>query len=115
MFKYSPRERTKAWKMDDDVPDDVKTRRLDEIITLQQGIAYEINQAAIDSVEHVLVENPNRRNAAEWVGRTDGNKLVIFPHSTNERGSVASDFVVGDTVRVRITRATSATLIGELV
>lgn len=109
MFAYSPRENTKAWKMGDDVPDDVKNRRLNEIIAQQNQISAEINQSEIGRTHHVLVEGPSKRNASEWKGRSDTNKTVIFPHD-DVRG-----YVVGDVVPVRITRSTSATLFGELV
>ena len=109
MFKYSPRERTKAWKMGDDVPDEVKTARLNQIIEQQQRISHEINQKHIGTVETVLVEGPSKRNQAEWQGRTDSNKVVIFPH--NETGG----YIVGDTIRTQIGRATSATLFGTVV
>ena len=109
MFAYSPRENTKAWKMGDDVPDDVKNRRLNEIIAQQNQISAEINQSEIGRTHHVLVEGPSKRNASEWKGRSDTNKTVIFPHD-DVRG-----YVVGDVVPIRITRSTSATLFGELV
>lgn len=111
MFAYSPRENTKAWKMGDDVPDDVKNRRLNEIIALQNSISREINQAEAQSgiIHPVLVEGPSKRNDAEWKGRTDTNKTVIFTHD-GTRG-----YIVGDTVQVKIDRANSATLFGELV
>ncbi len=109
MFAYSPRENTKAWKMGDDVPDEVKNRRLNEIIAQQNQISAEINHSEIGSTHHVLVEGPSKRNASEWKGRSDTNKTVIFPHD-DVRG-----YVVGDVVPVRITRSTSATLFGELV
>ena len=109
MFAYSPRENTKAWKMGDDVPDEVKSRRLSEIIAQQNQISAEINQGEIGFVHHVLVEGPSKRNATEWKGRSDTNKRVIFPHD-DVRG-----YVVGDIVPVRITRSNSATLFGELV
>ena len=109
MFAYSPRENTKAWKMGDDVPDEVKSRRLAEIIDVQNEIAKEINMGEVGKTHVVLVEGPSKRNAAEWKGRTDTNKLVIFPHM-DQRG-----YVVGDTVNVTINRTTSATLFGELV
>jgi len=107
MFKYSPRERTKAWKMGDDVPEDVKLRRLQEIIELQNAISYEKNQELIGSVEEILVEGPSKRNPEEWQGRTDGNKVTIFPYDQNLQP--------GDRIFVRIVRATSATLFGERV
>jgi tRNA-2-methylthio-N6-dimethylallyladenosine synthase len=110
MFKYSPRENTKAWKMGDDVPDEVKTRRLEEIIALQNRISLEINQAEIGRTVEVLVEGPSKRDAAHWQGRTDTNKVVVFPHIGTE-----ASYVVGDLVKVRIERATSATLLGRVL
>lgn len=109
MFAYSPRENTKAWKMGDDVPDDVKSRRLNEIIALQNSISREINQTEAGIIHPVLVEGPSKRNDAEWKGRTDTNKTVIFTHD-GTRG-----YIVGDSVQVKIDRANSATLFGELV
>lgn len=108
MFKYSPREGTKAWKWGDDVPEEVKIRRLNEIITLQQQISYEINQQReIGRLHEVLVEGPSKRNPEQWQGRTDTNKVVIFPKHP--------DIGIGSRIRTRITAATSATLFGELV
>ncbi len=108
MFKYSPREGTKAWKWGDDVPEEVKIRRLNEIIALQQQISYEINQQReVGRLHEVLVEGPSKRNPEQWQGRTDTNKVVIFPRHP--------DVGVGSRVRTRITAATSATLFGELV
>jgi tRNA-2-methylthio-N6-dimethylallyladenosine synthase len=109
MFKYSPRERTKAWKMGDDVPDAVKVDRLNRIIEQQQNISHDINQKHIGTIEPILVEGPSKRNQTEWQGRTDSNKVVIFPHN-EETG-----YVVGDIVKVRVHRATSATLFGDVV
>jgi tRNA-2-methylthio-N6-dimethylallyladenosine synthase len=109
MFAYSPRENTKAWKMGDDVPDDVKNRRLSEIIELQRGISGELNQTEPGVVHPVLVEGPSKRNAAQWKGRTDTNKTVVFTHD-GMRG-----YIVGDTVNIKIDRAGSGTLFGELV
>lgn len=107
MFAYSPRENTKAWKMGDDVPDDVKNQRLQEIIDLQNTIAGEINLTEIGRTHPVLVEGPSKRNAREWKGRTDTNKTVIFPHDET------ADYIVGDTIDLCITRSTSATLFGQ--
>lgn len=109
MFAYSPRENTKAWKMGDDVPDEVKNRRLNEIIELQNGISREINGLEIGRTHGVLVEGPSKRNAAQWKGRTDTNKTVIFPHE-DVRG-----YVIGDIVSVTIESSSSATLVGKLV
>jgi len=101
MFKYSPRENTRAWKMGDTVPDDVKGRRLEEIIELQRRISYEANRELVGRVDTILLEGPSKRSDEEWMGRTGTNKSVIVP-----RG----DFAVGDTLQVRIHSATSATL-----
>ncbi len=106
MFKYSPREKTRAWKMGDDVPDEVKGRRLEEIIALQRRISYEINQTMIGTTERILLEGPSKRSDLEWMGRTDANKSVIIPKA---------EFGVGDYVDVRIVSATSATMFGEIV
>lgn len=112
MFAYSPRENTKAWKMGDDVPDEVKQRRLQEIISLQNDVSRELNEAEHGRVHPVLVEGPSKRNSAEWKGRTDTNKTVIWQHVADDGG--VGDYVVGDVVQVRITRSTSATLFGTL-
>lgn len=109
MFKYSPRERTKAWKMGDDIPDEVKVRRLNEIINQQNAIAREINQTLIGSIEKILVEGPSKKNSMEWQGRTDSNKVTIFPQ--NEQ----SPYVIGDIIAVTIEKASSATLFGSLI
>lgn len=109
MFNYSPRENTKAWKMEDDVPLDVKTRRLNEIIELQNSISRELNQEEIGNIHEVLVEGPSKKNVMEWQGRTSSNKVLIFPHR-DELG-----YVVGDLIHVKVSRSTSATLFGEIV
>ena len=113
MFNYSPRENTKAWKMGDDVPNDVKTRRLNEIIALQNKISDEVNKSEIGKTFTVLVEGPSKRNPQEWQGRTDTNKVVIFPHDLDEEQK--SDYVIGDIITVKVNRSSSATLFGERV
>lgn len=105
MFKYSPRENTPAFTLPDDVPDDVKSRRVGEIIRLQGDIALERNQALIGREPEILVEGPSRKSSDRWQGRTDGNKVVIFP-----RGDAAP----GEYVSVRIGSANAATLFGEV-
>ena len=113
MFLYSPREGTKAWKMEDDVPHDEKVRRLNEIIAQQQDISNEINQRSLGTTERVLIEGPSRRNPeTAWFGRTDTNKIVVFPHVTNQEASVAAGYVIGDTINIRITKASPAMLTG---
>jgi len=107
MFKYSPREGTKAFRMEDDVDEKTKSKRLQEIIDLQQQISYEINQELIGTEETVLVERLSKKSDQFFAGRTDTNKVVIFPKI---------DIVeVGSYVKVKIIRATQATLFGDFV
>ena len=107
MFKYSPRERTKAFKMEDDVHEEVKAKRLQEIIDLQQKISYNINQGFIGKEELILVEGFSKKSNQFLSGRTDTNKVVIIPFNSNIKE--------GDYVKVIIDRATSATLFGSSV
>jgi tRNA-2-methylthio-N6-dimethylallyladenosine synthase len=104
MFKYSPREGTKSFKMGDDVKDEIKTKRLQEIIALQQKISYDLNQDLINKKEVILVEGFSKKSEQFLSGRTDTNKVVIVPF--NERINE------GDYIKVKINRATSATLFG---
>ncbi|HVK37633.1 MAG TPA: tRNA (N6-isopentenyl adenosine(37)-C2)-methylthiotransferase MiaB [Candidatus Kapabacteria bacterium] len=105
-FKYSPRENTKAWAMGDDVPEEVKARRLEEVIALCRGISAENNQRHVGAVEQVLVDGPSRKDELEWRGRTDTNKVVIFRHGDEQ---------IGDYVPMKIHRASAATLFGSAV
>ncbi len=105
MFKYSPREGTKAYKMKDDVPEDVKSKRLQEIIDLQQQISYEKNQELIGKEEIILVEGFSKKSDEFFSGRTDTNKVVIVP--INEK------IKVSDYIKVRVNKATSGTLFGD--
>lgn len=107
MFKYSPREGTKAFKMPDDVPEEVKGARLQEIIDLQQTISYEINQSLIGTEEKILIEGNSKRSDEFLSGRTDTNKVVIVPKNESLKE--------GDYVKAIITKATSGTLFGNLV
>ncbi len=107
MFKYSPREHTKAYKMVDDVPEKEKIRRLNEIIDLQNRISKEINLRERGKIHPVLVEGPSKKDNNKWSGRTDTNKVTIFEPKLNTK--------IGEIVKVRITNSTSATLFGEVV
>jgi tRNA-2-methylthio-N6-dimethylallyladenosine synthase len=102
-FKYSPRENTKAWSMNDDVPEEVKSRRLSEVIDIQRNISLHRNKTMIGQTVGVLVEGPSKKSAADFCGRTDTNKMVVFPKNGD---------AVGDFIEVRIERANSATLFG---
>ncbi len=108
MFKYSPRENTRAFKMEDNVTEEVKVRRLNEIIELQHEIARELNKEEIGREHEVLVEGPSKKNEDEWMGRSDTNKVVIFPNADRK-------YKIGDLVNVKITDSTSATLKGERI
>ncbi|MBO0951659.1 tRNA (N6-isopentenyl adenosine(37)-C2)-methylthiotransferase MiaB [Fibrella forsythiae] len=107
MFAYSERPGTlAAKKYKDDVPEDVKKRRLSEIIALQQRLSLERNQRHIGQIHRVLAEGPSKRSDADLSGRNDQNKVVVFPRGT---------FKKGDYVNVLITECSSATLIGTVV
>jgi len=107
MFKYSPREGTPAYKMKDDVSDEIKSKRLSEIIDLQHSISYEINQQLIGTEEIVLVESKSKKSDDFYSTRTDSNKIVIL--------SVGNHVNIGDYVKVKIIKATSGTLFGNFV
>lgn len=107
MFKYSPREGTKAFKMDDDVQEGTKSKRLQEIIALQQHISFDLNQLLLEKKEIVLVEGASKKSEDFLAGRTDANKVVVFPRQEN--------IGEGDYVEVSLNRATSATLFGTVV
>jgi tRNA-2-methylthio-N6-dimethylallyladenosine synthase len=107
MFKYSPREGTKAYTMVDDISEEIKSKRLNDIIELQQKISFEINKNQIGKEEVILIEGSSKKSDDFLAGRTDSNKIVIIP-----RGGEISE---GDYVKVRINRATSATLFADVV
>ncbi|MGD9929167.1 MAG: tRNA (N6-isopentenyl adenosine(37)-C2)-methylthiotransferase MiaB [Mangrovibacterium sp.] len=107
MFKYSERPGTYAHKhLKDDVPEEIKIRRLNEIIALQNRLSLESNQADIGKTFEVLVEGPSKKNKKEYFGRSSQNKVVVFPNQ---------NFVKGDYVTVKIEKCTQATLIGQVV
>ncbi|MEI6756389.1 MAG: tRNA (N6-isopentenyl adenosine(37)-C2)-methylthiotransferase MiaB [Chlorobium sp.] len=105
MFFYSTRPGTLAARtFEDDVPEVVKKRRLQEIIDLQNSVSAELYQQAIGSSVEVLAESDSRRSSEQLMGRTPGNRVVVF----DRKG-----FQPGDLVQVLITSATSATLVGR--
>lgn len=107
MFAYSERPGTPAAKkFVDDIPEEVKKRRLNEIIALQQQHSMERNQMAIGKVHRVLVEGTSKRSAEHLQGRNDQNKVVVFPKHHFEKGQY---------VNVLVTDCTTATLLGEPV
>lgn len=107
MFKYSERPNTRAARhYPDDVPDEVKTRRLTEIIGLQNELSRRSNERDVGRRFEVLVEGTSKRSREQLFGRTSQNKVVVF-----DRG----DLRVGDYVTVEITGCSSATLAGRVV
>lgn len=106
MFKYSERPNTYAAdKYNDDVPEETKGRRLEEIIALQQELSLASNKADIDKVLEVLIEGTSKRDKNQLYGRTGSNKVVVFNSGTLKPGEYA---------HVKITGCTSATLKGEV-
>ena len=107
MFYYSERPGTLAARhYPDDVPLDVKTRRLNEIIALQSELSLKSNQNDIGKTFRVLVEGPSKKNPDELCGRSGSNKMCVFPGCGHK---------AGDYVDVKVLSCTSATLIGKLV
>ena len=107
MFKYSERPGTYASRhLPDDVPEEVKIRRLNELIALQTDISAQQNRKDEGRVFDVLIEGFSKRSREQLCGRTEQNKMVVFPKEEHH---------IGETVRVRINSSTSATLLGEEV
>lgn len=107
MFAYSERPGTLAErKMEDDIPEETKKRRLQEIIELQRTHSYYRTQQHIGKIEEVLIEKSSKKSDAHWSGRNSQNTVVVFPKE---------QYKTGDFVNVKITDCTSATLIGEAV
>lgn len=108
MFFYSERPGTlAAKKYKDDIPEDVKKRRLREIVDLQMDISLNVNRRDIGKTFKVLIEGASKRSELEFKGRTSQNKMVNFPKK--------GDFIPGDYVMVHITEATSGSLRGEII
>ena len=107
MFKYSERPGTYASKhLPDDVPEEEKIRRLNELIALQTEISAQQNKKDEGKEFDVLVEGFSKRSREQLMGRTEQNKAVVMPKAGHH---------IGETVKVRITDSTSATLLGEIV
>jgi tRNA-2-methylthio-N6-dimethylallyladenosine synthase len=107
MFKYSERPGTYASKhLPDDVPEEEKIRRLNEMIALQTQLSAEANKRDEGKEFDVLLETFSKRSREQLMGRTEQNKAVVVDKGSHH---------IGETVRVRITGSTSATLFGEIV
>ena len=107
MFKYSERPGTlAAKKFDDNVDEIAKSRRLSEIISLQQKHSLFRNKQYMNNIVEVLIEKESKKSKSKWAGRNQQNTTVVFPKE---------NYKIGDFVDVRINNYTSATLIGEAV
>uniref|UniRef100_A0A8C3SZ40 Mitochondrial tRNA methylthiotransferase CDK5RAP1 n=1 Tax=Chelydra serpentina TaxID=8475 RepID=A0A8C3SZ40_CHESE len=119
LFAYSMRQKTRAYhRLQDDVPAEVKRRRLEELISVFREEASRANGAMVGRSQLVLVEGPSKRSAAELCGRNDGNIRVVFPDTEMEDGTGSGAVVraqPGDYVLVKVTSASSQTLKGVLL
>jgi tRNA-2-methylthio-N6-dimethylallyladenosine synthase len=107
MFAYSERPGTlAARKMADDIPDEVKKRRLQEVIDVQQELALQRTQRFVGQTVEVLVEKTSKKSDLHWSGRNSQNTTVVFPKG---------DYKAGDFVLVKVTDCTTSTLIGEAI
>jgi tRNA-2-methylthio-N6-dimethylallyladenosine synthase len=107
MFSYSERPGTPAAKKySDDIPNDIKTRRLEEIISKQRAHSYIRYQQDVGLVQRVLIEGQSRRSENHWQGRTSANRVVVFAKETKQKGEY---------VNVLIESCTSGTLLGKIV
>jgi len=109
MFFYSERPGTLAERRyDDDVPLDVKKRRLQEIVELQGRLSHQSNKKDLGKAFKVLIESSSKRNDHDWMGRNSQNKVIVFPKRDKA-------YKPGDYVWVKVKDCTQATLLGELV
>jgi tRNA-2-methylthio-N6-dimethylallyladenosine synthase len=109
MFFYSERPGTlAARRYTDDVPEEVKKRRLDEVVKLQGRLSLESNKKDLGKVFRVLIEGDSKKSAEDWRGRNSQNKVVVFPKA-------GGSYKKGDYVEVSISDCTQATLIGAVV
>ena len=108
MYFYSERPGTlAARRYADDVPEDVKKRRLAEIVHLQNRLSKKSNYGDVGKKFKILIEGNSKKSESDWMGRSSGNKVVVFP----KNGIVNK----GDYVEVMVTGSTGGTLLGEAV
>jgi len=109
MFFYSERPGTLAQRRyKDDIPEEVKKRRLQEIVELQGKLSHQSNKKDVDKTFTVLIEADSKKTDKDWMGRSSQNKVVVFPKGNRNHKP-------GDYVQVKVTDCTQATLLGELV
>jgi tRNA-2-methylthio-N6-dimethylallyladenosine synthase len=109
MFFYSERPGTLAQRRyTDDIPEDVKKRRLQEIVDLQNKLSHQSNKADLGKTFKVLIEGQSKKSDKDWMGRSSHNKVVVFPKGIHS-------YKPGDYVHVRVNECTQATLLGEII
>ena len=109
MFFYSERPGTLAQRRySDDIPEETKKRRLQEIVEMQNGLSKQSNEQDLGKLFKVLIENTSKRSETDWMGRNSQNKVIVF-HKGN------FDYKPGDYVTVKVNDCTPATLLGEIV
>lgn len=109
MFFYSERPGTLAQRRyQDDIPEEVKKRRLQEVVDLQHRLSRESNKKDLGKTYQVLIEGDSKKSEADWMGRTSHNKVIVFPKQ-------GADLQKGDYAWVKVNDCTKATLLGELV
>jgi len=109
MFFYSERPGTLAQRRyADDIPLEVKKRRLQEIVEVQNRLSLESNLKDLGKTFKVLIEAASKKSNEHWMGRSGENKVIVFPKGT-------SSYKPGDYVHVKVSECTQATLLGELV
>jgi tRNA-2-methylthio-N6-dimethylallyladenosine synthase len=107
MFFYSDRPGTlAARRYKDDIPEEVKRRRLDEVVKLQNRLSHESNKRDLGKMVKVLIEGDSKKSAEDWRGRNDQNKMVVFPKAGH-------GYRKGDYAWVSVEECTGATLIGR--
>jgi tRNA-2-methylthio-N6-dimethylallyladenosine synthase len=109
MFFYSERPGTlAARRYQDDVPEEIKKRRLDEIVRLQNRLSQQKNREDLNKTFEVLIEGDSKKSADDWRGRNSQNKVVVFPKANHP-------YRKGDYVQVKVNDCTGATLIGTII
>lgn len=109
MFFYSERPGTlAARRYADDIPEEIKKRRLQDIVLLQNKLSLESNQRDLGKTFEVLIEGDSKKSVAEWMGRNSQNKVIVFPKDEYPLKK-------GDYVQVQVTDCTKATLLGKII
>ncbi len=114
MFKYSERPDTPASKKyKNDVPEEIKLKRLQEVIALQRKLSHESNKNDLNKTFEVLIEGKSKKDQNNFYGKNSQNKVIIFPKLKNKNST--DSYRIGDYINIKIKGCTSATLIGEVV